>query len=404
VSDPRRYDLYGDEFKRDPYPTFAAMRREAPLQRQAGLDGSTPIWFVTRHADVEAMLRDKRFVRDARLALEARQLPPPTPLDVLLEGHMLNRDGDDHRRLRSLVSQAFTPGRVAALGPRIEAIADRLLDAVEGRGRMELITAFSYPLPTIVILEMLGVPAADRDRFRDWSNALIAPPMTPEAQAAAVAHLTAFTDYLRDLFAERRAAPRDDLLTGLVHAVEGGDRLSEEELFATVVLLIVAGHETTVNLIANAVLAMSRAPEVRDRLRGEPAAMPRAVEEFLRFDGSVERAINRFAAEDIEWDGQRIRRGEPVILILASANHDDEVFVDPDSLDVDRHPNPHLGFGKGHHYCLGAPLARLETVVALNALLRRLPGLRLAVPEEELRWRFLPGFRALQALPVAWDV
>nr|MBA2665791.1 cytochrome P450 [Trueperaceae bacterium] len=386
------------------YPTFAAMRREAPLQRQAGLDGTTPIWFVTRYADVDAMLRDKRFVRDVRLALDPERLPPPTPLDALLEGHMLNRDGADHRRLRGLVSQAFTPSRVAALRPRIETIANELLDAALDRGRMDLVKEFSYPLPTIVILEMLGVPAADRERFRDWSNALIAPPTSSEAGAAAVAHLTAFTDYLRALFAERRAAPRDDLLTGLVHAAQGGDRLSEEELFATVVLLIVAGHETTVNLIANAVLAMSRTPEVRDRLRAEPKGIPRAVEEFLRFDGSVERAINRFAAEDVEWNGHLIRRGEPVILILASANHDDALFADPDRLDVDRHPNPHLGFGKGHHYCLGAPLARLETEVALDALLARLPGLHLDVPEEELRWRFLPGFRALEALPVAWEV
>jgi cytochrome P450 len=403
MSDPRRYDLYGHDFKRDPHPTFSAMRREAPIHKQAGLDGTTPIWFVTRYADVEAMLRDKRFVRDARRALPPEQLPPPTPLDALLEGHMLNRDGGDHRRLRGLVSQALTPTRIAALRPRVDAIAHELLDAVEGRGQMDLIGEFSYPLPTIVILEMLGVPADDRDLFRAWSNALIAPPMTPEAQRDAVAHLTAFTDYLRALFADRRSSPRDDLLTGLVHAVEGGDRLSEEELFATVVLLIVAGHETTVNLIANAVLALSRAPEVRDRLRGEPEAMPRAVEEFLRFDGSVERALNRFAAEDVDWQGHLIRRGEPIILILGSANHDQEVFEDPDRLDVDRHPNPHLGFGKGHHYCLGAPLARLETEVALTTLLARLPGLRVAVPEEELRWRFLPGFRGLEALPVTWN-
>jgi cytochrome P450 len=403
MSEPHRYDLYGDAFKRDPHPTFAVMRRDAPLQRQAGLDGKTPIWFVTRYADVEAMLRDKRFTRDFRLAADPDRLPPQGPLDPLLEGHMLNRDGADHRRLRGLVSQAFTPGRIAALRPRIEAIARELLDEVVERGQMDLIGDFAYPLPTIVILEMLGVPAEDRDRFRDWSNALIAPPMTPAAAAAATLHLTAFTDYLRELFAERRASPRDDLLTGLVHAALGGDRLSEEELFATIVLLIVAGHETTVNLIANAVLALSRAPEVRERLRSEPEAMPRAVEEFLRFDGSVERALNRFAVEDVEWDGHLIRRGENVILILASANHDERLFAEPDRLDIDRHPNPHLGFGKGHHYCLGAPLARLETEIALRALLARLPGLRLAVPEEELRWRFLPGFRGLEALPVTWD-
>ena len=398
----RKYDLYGHAFKRDAYRTFAEMRREDPIYRQVGLDGTTPIWFVTRYEDVDAMLRDPRFVRDEALARDPEDRFVPTPLDRLIGNHMLNRDGDDHRRLRSLVSQAFTPKRVADLRPRVQAIADGLLDAVRDQGAMDLIGDFAFPLPTIVILEMLGVPAEDRERFRIWSNALVEPPMDGEARAAAVRHLTAFTDYLRELFEVRRAAPRDDLVTALLHAAEDGDALSEEELFSTVVLLIVAGHETTVNLIGNAMLALARHPQQLRALRDDPTAMPRAVEEFLRYDGSVERALNRWAARDIAWNGHTIARGEPVILILGSANRDPSRFVDADRFDPARQPNPHLAFGKGMHYCLGAPLARLETEIAMNTLLARLPSLELAVDEEDLRWRFLPGFRALEALPVRW--
>ncbi len=400
----RKYDLYGPDFKRDPHPTFEAMRRDDPIYSQTGLDGKTPIWFVTRYDDVDAMLRDKRFVRDARNALPPDRIPQPSPLDAMLGNHMLNRDGADHVRLRSLVSQAFTPKRVADLRPRVEAIASGLLDDVAPRGEMDLIDDFAFPLPTIVILEMLGVPSEDRARFRVWANALLEPMMTPEGQAEAVRHLTAFTEYLRALFAERRAEPRGDMLSALVAAGHAGEGLSEDELFSTMVLLITAGHETTVNLIANAVLALTRRPALRDALAADPDAMPAAVEEFLRFDGPVERAINRWAAEDVEWGGHLIRRGDPVILILGSANHDAERFDRPGDLDVARDARAHLAFGKGPHYCLGAPLARLEGAVALNALLARLPNLRLGVDEADLRYRFLPGFRALEALPVRWDV
>ena len=400
----RTYDLYGEAFKRDPQPTFAAMRRDAPIYQQPGLDGATPIWFVTRYQDVEAMLRDKRFVRDPRNALPPEVLPEPHPIDALIGRHMLNRDGADHQRLRALVSQAFTPKRVTDLRPRVEAIAHGLLDQVVPRGEMDLIDSFAFPLPTTVILELLGVPVEDAERFRVWGNALISPAMTPEAQAEALRQLGEFTAYLRSLFAERRATPRNDMLSALLAAEQAGDRLSEEELFSTMVLLIVAGHETTVNLIANAILALSRRPELRDALAADPARMPAAVEEFLRLDGPVERTFNRWAAEDVQWGEYLIRRGEPIIFVIGSANHDEERFERPDELDLDRSPNPHLSFGKGPHYCLGAPLARLEGAVALRALLARLPNLRLAVPESELRYRFLPMFRALEALPVRWDV
>ncbi len=401
----RRYDLYSEDFKRDTYRTFAELREREPVLHQLTLDASTEGWFVSRYEDVEAALRDdKRLVRDAALAGVHF---PTSPLDDLLNDHMLMRDGEDHRRLRSLVQQAFTPKRVASLRPRVRALADGLLDGVIGRGSMDLVTEFAFPLPTSVILEMLGVPGEDRERFRAWTNALISPVLDEATAQEAYAHLTQFTDYLRELFEARRRAPRDDLLSALLAAEEAGDRLSETELFGTMVLLIVAGHETTVNLIANSVLALHRNPEQRKRLEralhgGDREAMPRAVEELLRYDGSVERALVRWAAEDVEIGGHTIPRGDGVILILGSANHDPEHFGQPESLDLDRHPNPHLGFGKGPHYCLGAPLARLEADVALSALLVRLPELRVAVPENELRYRRLPMFKALETLPVVW--
>jgi cytochrome P450 len=399
----RKYDLYSQDFKRNTYETFAAMRRDDPIYRQLGLDGVTPIWFITSYEDVEAMLRDKRIMRDELQALPPEKRYQPNQLDLLLNNHMLNKDGVDHVRLRTLVSQAFTPKRIAALRPRIEAIANMLLDQVQAKGEMDLIADFSFPLPTIVILEMLGVPAEDRDKFKVWSNALLEPQLDAAGLEQAIRHLTDFTNYLRDLFALRRANPKDDLITGLLHAEEAGDKLSESELFSTMVLLIVAGHETTVNLIANATLALFRNPQQLSKLKADPTRMPTAVEEFLRYDGSVERALSRWAAEDIVWKGHHIKRGDAVMLVLGSANHDETKFADAEKLHLERNPNPHLGLGKGSHYCLGAPLARLETEIAMNTLLSRLPNLKLAVDENELRWRFLPGFRGLEALPVEWE-
>jgi cytochrome P450 len=362
----RKYDLYSQDFKQRSYETFARMREADPILCQPGLDGRTNIWFFTRYRDVERILRDKRFVRDERGVTGYR----PSGFEAYLNDHMLNRDGPDHARLRGLVSQAFTPRRIQEMRGRVEAIADHLLSGVAERTQMDLMADFAFHLPTIVILELLGVPSADRERFKAWSNALIAPTFSADEQAEAVQHLQDFIAYLRGLFAERRATPRDDLVSALLQVEEAGDRLSESELFGTFVLLIVAGHETTVNLIGNSVVALWRHPEQLAALRASPERMPQAVEEFLRYDGSVERALSRWVAEDLDYGGHALKRGDPVILILGAANHDPEVFSDPETLAIERSPNPHLGFGKGPHYCLGAPLARLETEIALNSLLR----------------------------------
>ena len=410
ASASRKYDLYSEDFFPNAYATFAQMRANDPVFCQPGLDGETPIWFVTRYEDAEAvLLDDERFVRDPRLAfppdrLAAYEADLPEAIEWV-EGHMLNRDGGDHRRLRRLVSKAFTPRMIEHLRPRIQEIADGLLDPVVASGEMELVSTFAFPLPITVIAELLGVPAADRHQFREWSDAFVSPALAPDEQARFMESMTQFVVYLNTLFEKRRGKPGEDLVSALVAVEDGGDTLSPQELTSMVSLLIVAGHETTVSLIGNAIVALLTHPEQRALLERDSSLLPRAVEELIRYDGPVERTLNRWAAEDVELGGQTIRRGESVIVILGAADHDTERFEAPDELDltVERGAR-HLGFGRGSHFCLGAPLARLEAEIALGTLLRRLPGLRLAISPEELRWRPVPLFRSLVELPVAWDV
>jgi cytochrome P450 len=403
----RKYDLYSDRFRANTYSTFAQMRAEDPVFCQPGIDGETMLWFVTRHDDaVAVLLDDERFVRDPELALTPDELVAlrtgmPEGL-AFIDTHMLNKDGEDHRRLRRLVTKAFTPRMVEQLRPRIQEIADELIDAVASRGEMDLVDEFAFPLPITVIAELLGIPVADRDRFRRWTNAIITPALTPEDMAQFGASVDEFVTYLRELFERRRSTPGDDLISALLQVEEGGDTLSEEELFSMVVLLIIAGHETTVSLIGNAVLALLQHPEQREALESGSTGISHAIDELLRYDGPVERTLNRWAATDVELGGQTIRRGEGVIVILGSADRDPSRFPDPDVLDFAREDVKHLAFGRGSHYCLGAPLARLEAEIALTTLLRRLPGLRLAMSAEELYWRPVPLFRSLASLQVAW--
>ena len=404
----RKYDLYSDAFRASTYETYAAMREGDPVLRQPGLDGETPIWFLTRYDDVVAMLLDdERFVLDQALALtpdelEARPNPIPPELEELINTHVLSTDGDDHRRLRRLVSKAFTPRMVEKLRPRIQEIADDLLDQMEPRGEADLVDSFAFPLPIIVIAELLGIPAEDRDRFRVWSNTFVSPSLGEEALGVFLEHTREFLTYLTELFEQRRAEPRDDLVSALLQAEEQGDSLKENELFSMMILLIVAGHETTVSLIANSVLALLTHPEELERLQRDPSLVAAAIEELLRYDSPVERTITRWAATDVELGGHTIRRGDFVIAVLGSANRDPERFPSADTLDLDREDVRHIGFGRGKHFCLGAPLARVEAEIALTTLLRRLPGLRLAVPPDALRYRPVPLFRSLASLPVAW--
>jgi len=403
MSQPPRVDLFDPVFKADPYPTYARLRSSAPVHRATMPDGRG-VWLITRYEDVLAVLKDERFVKDWRSALTPEQLAeiPPIP-EVMkpISRNMLDTDPPDHERLRALVSKAFTPRLIERMRPRVQAIADGLLDAVQDKGEMDLIDDYAFPLPITVIAELLGVPAEDRNNFREWSDAAVSGNASQEyLEEILIPHMQAFTDYLRALFEEKHANPKDDLVSALVQAEEAGDKLSEDELLGMVFLLLVAGHETTVNLIGNGVLALLKHPDQLRKLKDDPSLIKLAVEELLRYDGPVETSTERFAREDVDIDGTVIPRGEMVLVVLAAADHDPERFSDPDDLDITRADNRHLAFGKGIHHCLGAPLARMEGQIAISTLLRRMPNLRLKEPPESLSWR--PGMilRGLRGLPV----
>ena len=363
--------------RRDPYPGYARVRETGGVYR-----APFGMFIASRYDDVTSLLRDPRFSANRSHAAPFRLIrwlnrDAPDFLN-LIDRNLLNLDAPDHTRIRGLVTKAFTPRRVAALRPRIEQIVEALLDDVAKRGDCELIRDLAHPLPVIVIAELLGVPAKDRDAFRDWSGgvAQIIDPLNAErGMARARESATALASYFRGMLALRRAEPRDDLLSAMIAAEQDGRVLGEGDLLSLCTLLLAAGHETTTNLIGNAVLALLRFPDQAERLRAQPSLMPTAVEEFLRFDSPVQ-FTDRVALEDVEFGGQRIPRGRPVGLLLAAANHDPAQFAAPHRLDVARADNRHVAFGGGPHFCLGAPLARLEAEIALAALLRRLPTLR----------------------------
>jgi cytochrome P450 PksS len=397
-------DIGGRAFKADPYPLFARLRAEAPVCRVPIAD-KHPTWLVTRYDDVVALLKDERIIKQRRSAFTPEQAArqPWIPSAVKpLERNMLDLDPPDHTRLRGLVHKAFTPRLVEDLRGRVQQITDELLDAVRDRGRMDLIRDFALPLPSIVIAELLGIPARDRHRFHRWSTALLMAPATTWGMLRVLPSVLAFLRYLRKLIATRRAVPSDDLAGALVRAREAGDALSEDELLAMFVLLLIAGHETTVNLIGNGMLALLRHPDQLERLREDPELIKPGVEELLRYDGPLLTATDRYAREDVEIGGVTIRRGERIFAALASANRDESQFENPDELDLTRDPNRHVAFGLGLHYCLGAPLARLEGQIAINTLIRRFPDLELATAPASLRRR--PGLvlNSLEALPLTF--
>jgi pimeloyl-[acyl-carrier protein] synthase len=395
----------------NPYPVYRLLRTVRPVMRVPvpGWDGPG-VWLMTRYRDVHAVLRDARFSVDRLRAPLVRQnldrLPPFLRQSAEGMRSMLTMDPPDHTRVRKLVNKAFTPRRVAALRGRIREIVAERLDAAERAAALELIHDLAEPLPAIVIAELLGVPAEDHRRFREWSSQLIAgiaAPTAPDADARRRASAEAaqkLLGYLAGVIAERRRAPRDDLISAMVHAQEESDALTDEELLATSNLLLLAGHETTTNLIGNGTLALLRAPGQWERLRGAPERLPRAIEELLRFDGPVQATV-RVAREDVELDGQPIAQGSLVLLGIGAANHDPEVFEDPERLDPERDPNPHLAFGLGTHFCMGAPLARLEAEAAFGGLLERFP--RLALLDQVAEYRPNPVLRGLTRLRLSLD-
>jgi cytochrome P450 len=390
------FDLRLPEFRDDPYPHYERMRREDPVHR-----GALGELMLTRYADVAFALTDPRFSNDVRTTeLHRKRLAALGERAAELDStfSMIGMDPPDHTRLRRLVQKAFTPRAIERLRPRIDGLVDELLDAVEPDGEMELVGQFAFPLPVTVICEFLGVPTSDQALFHDLTQKMLDDELSMDEQAMIERAFEARMElqrYMRDLAAERRADPRDDLMSALVAVEAAGDQLDERELEETAMLLLIAGHVTTVNLIANGTLALLRHPDEARRLREDPGIARHAVEELLRYDGPVH-AVSRAVTEDLELHGVSIRRGELVMAQVASANRDPERFAEPDRLDFDRPDNRHLAFGKGIHFCLGAPLARMEGQIAIPALLRRFADLELATDRPRWGGSFLRGLEELR--------
>ncbi len=387
-------DLLSPQFIADPYPFYDRLRAAQPIL----FDPEWKLWFFSAYEDIAALLRDRRLGRDLT---EAPKPDPQTPFGWLHANSLMEKEPPDHTRLRGLVNKAFTPARVEALRPLIEQSAHRLLDEVVRRGEMDLLADFAEPLPVLVIADLLGVPPEARSRLRPWSNRIVAMyELSPTVEDARHANraVSEFATFLRGLAAERKLQPQDDLISALVEAEEQGSRLSEDELIATCILLLNAGHEATVNAIANGMLALFRNPDAYQHLRRSPEWLKSAVEEMLRYDTPLQ-LFRRWVCEEVAYKGFTLPRGTQVALLYGAANRDAARFPEPHRFDITRSDNPHLTFGLGIHYCVGAPLARLEMQVAVQTLLERLPNLRLA-DEAVLEYRPNYVIRGLKALPV----
>ncbi|ANP54409.1 cytochrome P450 [Streptomyces griseochromogenes] len=378
-----------------PYDVYRRLRDTAPVHRITGPDG-TPAWLVTRYEDVKAALADPR------LSLDKRHATPGTykgfSLPPALDVNLLNMDPPDHTRIRRLVGRAFTPRRVQQLRAPVRRTADQLLDALGPHGTTDLVASYAAPLPITVICDLLGIPEGDRLDFRQWTDGLTAPDLArPQAAKEAMAAMLGF---LTRLLETKRQAPADDLLSDLIAVRDEGDRLGEDELMSLAFLILFAGYENTVQLIGNAVLALLQHPDQLAALREDPDRLPGAVEEFARYEGPMLLAMRRFPVEDVTIAGVTVPAGETVWVSLSAADRDPARFPDPDRLDLSRDASGHLALGHGIHYCLGAPLARMETEIALAALLERFPELALA--EDEVNWRPSLRARGLRKLPVRY--
>ncbi|MFF7151511.1 cytochrome P450 [Streptomyces jietaisiensis] len=409
---PAAPTLFDWEFAANPYPAYAWLRTHSPVHRTR-LPSGVEAWLVTRYADARRALADPRLSKNPAHHDEPAHARGRTGIPgerkAELMTHLLNIDPPDHTRLRRLVSTAFTPRRVAEFAPRVQELTDRLIDGFAARGEADLIHEFAFPLPIYAICDLLGVPREDQDDFRDWAGMMIRHGKGPRGGVAR--SVKKMRGYLAELIHRKRealpaeAAPGEDLVSGLIRASDEGEHLTENEVAAMAFILLFAGFETTVNLIGNGTHALLTHPEQRTRLQdslaaGDMGLLETGVEELLRFDGPVELATWRFATRPLTIGGQDIAPGEAVLVVLAAADRDPERFAEPDVLDLTRRDNQHLGYGHGIHYCLGAPLARLEGRTALATLLTRLPDLRLAVDSTELRWRGGLIMRGLRTLPV----
>lgn len=404
-----QYDLNSAEFIANPYPVYAQLRAHDPVFWSE----ENKYWILTRYADIATLIQTNQLSSN-RIGEHASRLPDQIrehfrPFFSAVSTWMLMIDPPDHTRLRGLVNKAFTPAVVENMRWQIEKLIDDMLAIVHGQGRMDVMTDLANPLPATVIAEMLGVPGADQREFKQWSDEIAMALSGIDAATSkeelfslyelAQKSLVALSAYFRERVDELRRDPQENLLSALIQAEERGDRLSESELFANCVLLMIAGHETTTNLIGNGMLALLRNPDQKEQLARDPTAIVSAVEELLRYDSPVQK-MGRIALDDISVAGQQIGKGQLLCLCFGAANHDPEQFIAPAQLDINRKPNRHLAFGHGLHYCVGAALARLEGQLAVNLMLSRLPNLRLESNVQE--WNRSMTLRGLKSLPVAF--
>jgi cytochrome P450 len=403
MSQSTALDLASPAFKVDPFPAFARLRSYDPVHLLTSSDEYST-WLLTRYADVELVLRDERFIKDHDKLLEREGLMhmPPSFEDLFGLG-MSKFDPPDHTRLRLLVNPSFTPRQIELWRERIQQITDELIDGFESKGSIDLIEAFAFPLPQAVIQQMLGVPEADGPQLHEWTRIIVNALDDPVAFEQTVPQLQAYNSYLYDLIERKERAPGDDLVSKWLQVNENGDVLSKRELVVMLFLLIMAGYETTGTLIGNGMLALLTHPEQMALLKEQPELMKPAIEEFLRYRSPLMLSTFSWAREDIELRGKSIRRGDLILVALAAANRDETVFPQPDTLDITRPENPHLAFSKGAHYCLGAPLARVEGQIAIATLLRRLPNLRLQVDPDALEWRTGAMILGMNHLPVRFE-
>ncbi|ASK14736.1 MULTISPECIES: cytochrome P450 family protein [Bacillus] len=396
-------NLASAQFKEDAYEIYKESRKKQPIlfvnQVEIGKE-----WLITRYEDALPLLKDNRLKKDWTnvFSQDTKNMYLSVDNSDHLTTHMLNSDPPNHSRLRSLVQKAFTPKMIAQLDGRIQRIADDLISNIERKGTLNLVDDYSFPLPIIVISEMLGIPKEDQAKFRIWSHAVIASPETPEEIKETEKQLSEFITYLQYLVDIKRKEPKEDLVSALILAESEGHKLSARELYSMIMLLIVAGHETTVNLITNTVLALLENPNQLQLLKDNPKLIDSAIEEGLRYYSPVEVTTARWAAEPFQIHHQTIQKGDMVIIALASANRDETVFENPEIFDITRENNRHIAFGHGSHFCLGAPLARLEAKIAITTLFNRMPELQIKGNREEIKWQGNYLMRSLEELPLTF--
>lgn len=400
ITDMAQVNIASREHKANPYPFYAHLREHAPVYPTSIYKRRA--WLITRYDDVVSVLKDdQRFVKRFQNAVpDAKEPSLPAAFKPLIQ-HMLEMDWVDHARLRGLVHKAFTPRMIEKMQSRVEGLAQELIERAQAKRQIDLIADYALPIPMTIISEMLGIEPKDQPKFHRWVKFVLekkgrANPLIYVPQALMIAR------FLRGEIKKRQQNPQDDLMTALVQAREVDDRLSDDELLSTVFIILVAGYETTINLISSGALALIQHPDQADLLHRNPALIKSAVEELLRFTNPLDLPTERFAAQDVTLHGVTISRGDLVFPVLASANRDERVFENPDVLDITRENNKHIAFGLGVHYCVGAPLARLEGSIAINTLMQCAPTLRLGVAADALKWR--PGYqvRGLESLPVTW--